>query len=58
MKLDVCLLRVWEEGKVLIFDDSFEHEVWHDSDSYRLIFIIDVWHPELSQHQRQVLTPI
>ena len=58
MKLDVCLLRVWEEGKVLIFDDSFEHEVWQDSDSYRLIFIIDVWHPELSQHQRQVLSPI
>ncbi|XP_046880438.1 aspartyl/asparaginyl beta-hydroxylase isoform X5 [Hypomesus transpacificus] len=50
--------RVWEEGKVLIFDDSFEHEVWQDSDSYRLIFIIDVWHPELSQHQRQVLSPI
>ncbi|XP_067107816.1 aspartyl/asparaginyl beta-hydroxylase isoform X9 [Osmerus mordax] len=50
--------RVWEEGKVLIFDDSFEHEVWQDSDSYRLIFIIDVWHPELSQHQRKVLSPI
>ncbi|XP_047424019.1 aspartyl/asparaginyl beta-hydroxylase isoform X3 [Mugil cephalus] len=50
--------REWEEGKVLIFDDSFEHEVWQEADSYRLIFIVDVWHPELTQHQRQTLSPI
>ncbi|KAM6908498.1 aspartyl/asparaginyl beta-hydroxylase isoform 2-T2 [Lycodopsis pacificus] len=50
--------REWEEGKVLIFDDSFEHEVWQDADSYRLIFIVDVWHPELTAHQRQNLSPI
>ncbi|XP_036452335.1 aspartyl/asparaginyl beta-hydroxylase isoform X5 [Colossoma macropomum] len=50
--------REWEEGKVLIFDDSFEHEVWQDADSYRLIFIVDVWHPELSQSQRHALSPI
>uniref|UniRef100_A0A4W6FT19 Aspartate beta-hydroxylase n=1 Tax=Lates calcarifer TaxID=8187 RepID=A0A4W6FT19_LATCA len=50
--------REWEEGKVLIFDDSFEHEVWQDADSYRLIFIVDVWHPELTQYQRQTLSPI
>lgn len=50
--------RTWEEGKVLIFDDSFEHEVWQDADSFRLIFIVDVWHPELTQYQRQTLSPI
>ncbi|XP_035269683.1 aspartyl/asparaginyl beta-hydroxylase isoform X2 [Anguilla anguilla] len=50
--------RAWEEGKVLIFDDSFEHEVWQDASSYRLIFIVDVWHPELTQYQRQTLSPI
>ncbi|XP_071063065.1 aspartyl/asparaginyl beta-hydroxylase-like isoform X7 [Pseudochaenichthys georgianus] len=52
------ITREWEEGKVLIFDDSFEHEVWQDADSYRLIFIVDVWHPELTAHQRQTLSPI
>uniref|UniRef100_A0A3P8WLS9 Aspartate beta-hydroxylase n=1 Tax=Cynoglossus semilaevis TaxID=244447 RepID=A0A3P8WLS9_CYNSE len=51
-------IREWEEGKVLIFDDSFEHEVWQDADSYRLIFIVDVWHPELTHNQRQTLSPI
>ncbi|XP_067888006.1 aspartyl/asparaginyl beta-hydroxylase-like isoform X6 [Heterodontus francisci] len=48
----------WKEGKVIIFDDSFEHEVWQDANSYRLIFIVDVWHPELSSHQRRTLSPI
>ncbi|XP_052416166.1 aspartyl/asparaginyl beta-hydroxylase isoform X6 [Carassius gibelio] len=50
--------REWEEGKVLIFDDSFEHEVWQEAESFRLIFIVDVWHPELTQLQRQTLSPI
>ncbi|KAK1173879.1 aspartyl/asparaginyl beta-hydroxylase-like isoform X1, partial [Acipenser oxyrinchus oxyrinchus] len=50
--------RSWEEGKVLIFNDSFEHEVWQDADGYRLIFIVDVWHPELTPHQRRTLSPI
>lgn len=57
----VCSLlfyRDWEEGKVLIFDDSFEHEVWQDAESYRLIFIVDVWHPELTAQQRRTLPAI
>ncbi|XP_056290758.1 aspartyl/asparaginyl beta-hydroxylase-like [Pseudoliparis swirei] len=59
-----CRIRVtnqtrrWEEGRVLVFDDSFEHEVWQDASSFRLILIVDVWHPELTAPQRQGLTPI
>ncbi|XP_051465716.1 aspartyl/asparaginyl beta-hydroxylase isoform X7 [Apus apus] len=50
--------RTWEEGKVLIFDDSFEHEVWQDAKTYRLIFIVDVWHPELTAQERRTLPAI
>uniref|UniRef100_A0A8C0KTZ6 Aspartyl/asparaginyl beta-hydroxylase n=1 Tax=Canis lupus dingo TaxID=286419 RepID=A0A8C0KTZ6_CANLU len=50
--------KTWEEGKVLIFDDSFEHEVWQDATSFRLIFIVDVWHPELTPQQRHSLPAI
>ncbi|KAL7638773.1 UNVERIFIED_CONTAM: hypothetical protein RMT77_010307 [Armadillidium vulgare] len=48
----------WEEGKLIIFDDSFEHEVWNDGNSFRLILIIDVWHPELSTNEIKMLRPI
>ena len=48
----------WQEGKLLIFDDSFEHEVWHNGTEFRLILIIDMWHPDLTDDQRRQLSPI
>lgn len=42
----------------MIFDDSFEHEVWHNGTSFRLILIVDVWHPDLTEDERQSLVPI
>ena len=37
--------RAWEEGRVLVFDDSFEHEVWNHSDSLRIVLFVNFWHP-------------
>lgn len=48
----------WENGQWLIFDDSFEHEVWHNGTGTRLVLIVDFWHPDLSETQRKSLTPI
>ncbi|XP_050076125.1 claspin-like [Anopheles maculipalpis] len=50
--------RSWEDGKWLIFDDSFEHEVWHNGTETRLVLIVDFWHPELTESQRRTLSPI
>uniref|UniRef100_A0A1B0G2X2 Aspartyl/asparaginy/proline hydroxylase domain-containing protein n=1 Tax=Glossina morsitans morsitans TaxID=37546 RepID=A0A1B0G2X2_GLOMM len=48
----------WHEGKFLIFDDSFEHEVWHNGTGIRLVLIVDVWHPDLTLQKRRSLTAI
>lgn len=37
-----------EEGKCHIFDDSFNHEAWHDGDKTRIVLILDIWHPDLT----------
>ncbi|XP_052235740.1 aspartyl/asparaginyl beta-hydroxylase-like [Dreissena polymorpha] len=50
--------RTWKEGKFIIFDDSFEHEVWHDGIDFRLVLIVDFWHPEIPEHERRSLSPI
>lgn len=50
--------RQWEEGKLFIFDDSFEHEVWHNGSTTRLVLIVDVWHPGLSEREKISLSPI
>ena len=34
-------VRSWKEGKSMIFDDSNEHEVWNDTDSYRVVLFVD-----------------
>lgn len=40
-------IAVLEEGKAIIFDDSFEHEAWNKGSKSRLILILDLWHPDL-----------
>lgn len=52
-----CSMRVgaetkaWEEGKLMVMDDSFEHEVWNTSTESRLVLVFDVWHPDLTPSQ-------
>src|SRR5207248_7160597 len=54
-----CWLRVgnetreWEDGKLLIFDDSIEHEARNPSGEIRIILLFDIWRPELSEAERQ-----
>ena len=48
-------MRHWEEGKVLVFDDSFEHEAWNDSEAPRVVLIFDIWHPDLSKGEVKLL---
>lgn len=50
--------RTWHEGKVFIFDDSFEHEVWHNGTGTRIVLIVDLWHPELTPVERSTLPAI
>ncbi|KAL3938422.1 MAG: hypothetical protein SGBAC_006663 [Bacillariaceae sp.] len=53
-----CKIRVseqwhsWQEGKILLFDDSFEHEVRNDSQEERVVLLIRLWHPDLKENQR------
>jgi aspartate beta-hydroxylase len=42
----------WQEGRCLVFDDSFEHEVHHDGDEPRLILLMDVLNPGLDDADR------
>lgn len=49
--------RQWVEGKVLLFDDSFEHEVHNETDEARLILLIDLWHPELGTDEQRMAVP-
>ena len=36
---------VWEEGKTVVFDDSFNHEVWNDTEGHRVVLFVDFERP-------------
>lgn len=46
-----CRIRVadtitpWRPGELFVFDDTFEHEVWNDTDEERVILIFDFDRP-------------
>ena len=42
----------FEEGKVTVFDSSWEHEVYHDGNDTRVVLILDMWHPDVPQSLR------
>ncbi|HZV20828.1 MAG TPA: aspartyl/asparaginyl beta-hydroxylase domain-containing protein [Hyphomicrobiales bacterium] len=35
----------WEEGKVIIFDDAYEHEAWNKTDKVRVVLFVDFVKP-------------
>lgn len=53
-----CSIRVanrwlqWEEGKVIVFDDSFEHEVVNEMSTLRGVLLLRFWHPNLPKEDR------
>ncbi len=48
---EACRIRVgddirhWEAGKSMVFDDTFNHEVWNDTDDTRVVLFVDVMRP-------------
>lgn len=55
---DGCWIRVgretrrWARDKVIVFDDSWEHEAANESTLPRAVLIVDVWHPDLDAAPR------
>lgn len=46
-----CRIRVgddvhrWREGESVVFDDTYEHEVWNDTDQERVVLFVDFLRP-------------
>ncbi len=59
-----CRLRVGnetrpvEQDRLMIFDDSIEHEAWNDGDATRIVLLFEIWRPELSFAERTALTTL
>ena len=46
----------WEDGKLMIFDESFEHEENNtENELSRAVLVFDIWHPDLHLEEREAL---
>lgn len=45
-------VRQWTEGSALVLDDSYVHEAWNDADDSRVVFLCDIWHPDIRIEER------
>ncbi|WP_333679171.1 aspartyl/asparaginyl beta-hydroxylase domain-containing protein [Dyella sp.] len=59
-----CALRVggqthvWQEGRCVTFDDTFEHEAWNRSNETRVVLILDSWNPDLTVAECAAVTEL
>lgn len=44
----------WEEGKILVFCDGFEHSAWNHSNNDRYILLLDIIKPELDHKKKMI----
>ncbi len=57
-----CSMRVaeeevkWEEGKCVVFDDTYLHEVENmNISNFRTILLVDIWHPDIREEEREAI---
>ncbi|MGD2114195.1 MAG: aspartyl/asparaginyl beta-hydroxylase domain-containing protein [Acidobacteriota bacterium] len=50
--------RQWDEGKCLLFDYSYRHQAWNDSDRHRICLLMDLWNPEVTAPEREALVAL
>jgi len=42
----------WQEGRLVMFDDTFQHEAWNRSKQTRIVLLMDCWNPHLTPVER------
>ena len=50
--------RYWNLGEALVFDDTIEHEAMNPSEELRVVLIFDIWHPDLSEVEREAVAAL
>jgi aspartate beta-hydroxylase len=50
--------REWQPGQAFVFDDTFEHEAWNDSDVPRAVLILDIWSPLVTPAERELIRAV
>jgi aspartyl/asparaginyl beta-hydroxylase (cupin superfamily) len=42
-------------GRCVVFNDFLEHEAWNATSGERIVLVVDLWHPDLSEAEIRML---
>jgi len=48
-------IHAWQEGRCVVFDDTFEHEAWNRSEKLRVVLLMDLWNPHLTAVEQEAM---
>jgi len=48
----------WQEGTLVVFDDSIEHEAKNEADETRVVLLFDFWRPEITPDERALIATL
>lgn len=54
LRVDDQILK-WQPGRCTVFNDVFVHEVWNWGDHRRLVLVVDLWHPDMTDREVQLV---
>ena len=52
------LVRPWVEGQALVFDDAYRHGVWNETNTTRVLLLVDIWHPDVNVTERKEIVEV
>lgn len=50
--------RAWEAGKLIVFDDSIEHEIWNEGETEAVVLLFDIARPEIDDADQKALAAL
>ena len=48
-------VRSYQQDQALVLDDSYDHEVWNDTQENRVVLLVDIWHPDVTQAEKEAV---
>jgi len=48
-------IRSYEQDQALVLDDAFDHEVWNETSENRVVLLVDIWHPDVTQAEKEAI---
>ena len=48
-------VRSYQQDQALVLDDAYDHEVWNDTKENRVVLLVDIWHPDVTQAEKEAV---